>query len=187
MAQASLKADGSQLLFPVWALALALMPVSVCAQTRTSARDEVVWHWLGACATSDSLALELHFDGKPLHSSVFSICQVRRTEIKPEPQQRVLQFRFDGDPRRFRSENRATGTQPIEGNIWDAGGERDAILLGVSFSTQQQVLLNTIHVARARSPSRSERIRGLVITTRPVHRSERTPPNMRLKLPGAHK
>jgi hypothetical protein len=42
-------------------------------------------------------------------------------------------------------------------------------------------------VARAHSPSRSERVRGLVITTRPVRRGDRTPPNMRLKLPGARK
>jgi hypothetical protein len=162
---------GSLKLLPVSALALALLPVSVAGQGRTSAPNEIVWHWFGDCPGSDSIFLEVHFDGKSLYSSTFPICQTRRAGIKPEAQQRILQFRFDAEPRRFRAQNRATGTQPIEGNIWEAGRERQAILLGVSFSTEQQVLLNTIHAARADSPSRSERVRGLVITTRPVRRT----------------
>ena len=152
------------------ALALALMPVSVFGQAPAPARDEVVWHWFGDCANSDSLVLDVTLDGKSLYRSAFPICRARRADIKPEPQQRILEFRFDGEPHRFRSRNRATGTEPIQGNIWEAGGERHAIQLGVSFATGDQVLLNTVHVARADSPSRSERVRGLVITTRPLRR-----------------
>jgi hypothetical protein len=162
---------GSRTLFPVAALALVLLPVPLSGQARTSAPNEVVWHWFGACTSGDSLVLEVHLDGRPLYSSAFPICQTRRSAIKPEPQQRVLGFRFDAEPRRFRTQERARGMQPIAGNVWEAGGERDAIRLGVSFATEQQVLLNTIHVARARAPSRSERVRGLVITTRPSRAS----------------
>src|SRR2546430_5602103 len=84
---------------------------------------------------------------------------------------RILEFRFDAEPKRFRAQDKAEGTQLIAGNIWEAGRKRDAIRLGVSFATEQRVLLNTIHVARAHSPSRSERVRGLVITTRPISAS----------------
>ncbi len=160
-------------------LALALIPGSVLGQAPTSAREEVVWHWFGGCASSDSLVLDVSLDGKSLYSSTFPICRARRTDIKPEPQQRILEFRFDGEPHRFRRRNPATGPQPIQGNIWEVGGERYAILLGVSFATGDQVLLNTVHIARADSPSRSERVRGLVITTRPLRargRGGRTPP-----------
>jgi len=134
------------------------------------------------CAGGDSLVLEVTLDGKSIYSSAFPICQRRRSAIKPEPQQRILEFRFAGVPGRFGTRYRATEPEPIEGNIWERRGERHAILLGVSFATDQRVLLNTVHVARADSPSRSERVRGLVILTRPARRSDRTPPNKRLKL-----
>jgi hypothetical protein len=162
----------TRLLALVSALALTLLPVSVSGQARPSPSGDVVWHWFGNCASSDSLVLAVALDGKSIYSSAFPICRRRRADIKPEPQQRLLEFRFDGEPRRFRARNRVTGMQPIAGNIWEAGGEGDAILLGVSFSTEDQVLLNTIHVARADAPSRSERVRGLVVTTRPVPRSQ---------------
>jgi hypothetical protein len=162
---------------PVAVLGLALMPVSVPGQARTSAPNEVVWHWFAVCTTGDSLVLEVRLDDNALYSATFPICRVRRREIKPEPQQRILEFRFDGEPHRFRSRYRASGRQPIEGSIWEAGGDRHAIRLGVQLATEQQVLLNTTHVARVRSPSRSERLRGLVITTRPVRRGVRTPPS----------
>jgi hypothetical protein len=163
---------------PVAALGLTLLPVSLSGQARTSAPNEVVWHWFGACATGDSLVLDVRLDGNALYGATFAICRVRRREIKPEPQQRILEFRFDGEPHRFRSRYHASGTQPIEGSIWEAGGDRYAIRLGVQLATEQQVLLNTTHVARAGSAARSERVRGLVITTRPVRRGggARTPP-----------
>ena len=157
-------------LFPVSALTLALLAAPLSGQARTSAANEVVWHWFGACAGADSLVLEVHLDGKAVYSSAFPICQSRRSEIKPEPQQRILEFRLDAEPKRFRAQDKAEGTQPIAGNVWEAGGKRDAIRLGFSFATEHRVLLNTIHVARAHSSSRSERVRGLVITTRPITR-----------------
>ncbi len=174
--------QATRLLSPVSALVLALVPVSLSGQASPSARDEVVWHWFGDCAGGDSLVLEVTLDGKSIYSSAFPICQRRRSAIKPEPQQRILEFRFAGVPGRFGTRYRATEPEPIEGNIWERRGERHAILLGVSFATDQRVLLNTVHVARADSPSRSERVRGLVILTRPARRSDRTPPNKRLKL-----
>ncbi|OLE00110.1 MAG: hypothetical protein AUG80_03285 [Candidatus Rokubacteria bacterium 13_1_20CM_4_68_9] len=176
----------TRLLSPVAALALALTPVTVSGQTR-AVPGEVVWHWFGECASSDSLVLEVSLDGKSLYSSAFPICQARRRDIRPEPQQRILEFRFDAVAHRFKRQYRATGAQPIEGNVWEAGRERNAILLGVQFVTEDQVLLNMHHVARADAASRSERIRGLVITTRPARRGERSPPGTRLKLPGTGK
>jgi len=177
----------TRLLSPVTALALALTPVTVSGQTQRAVPGEVVWHWFGECASSDSLVLEVSLDGKSLYSSAFPICQARRRDIRPEPQQRILEFRFDAVAHRFKRQYRATGAQPIEGNVWEAGRERNAILLGVQFVTEDQVLLNMHHVARADAASRSERIRGLVITTRPARRGERSPPSTRLKLPGTGK
>jgi hypothetical protein len=158
------------------AVALALMAVSVWGQAPASGRDAVVWHWFGHCASNDSLVLEVSLDGTSVYSSAFPICQTRRGQIKPEPQQRLLEFRFNAVPRRFGPRSRVSEPQPIECNVWESGGERNAILLGASFAAGDQVLLNMHLVARADVASRSERIRGLVITTRPVRRGGATPP-----------
>jgi hypothetical protein len=161
-----------------------LLPLPVSGQVRGAARNEVVWHWFAACASGDSLILEIRLDGQGLYSATFPICQVRRGDIKPDPQQRLLAFRFAGTPRRFGTRYPSTVTQPIAGNVWEARRDRDAIRLGVSFATEHQVLLNTVHVARPQGAARSEQIRGLVITTRPVQRSDRTSSPRRSTSPG---
>lgn len=165
-------------------LALTLMPVPASGQAPPAAPGQLVWHWFGACPSSDSLILEFHVDGKLVYSSAFPICQVRRSDIGPEPQQRLLTFRFEAAPRRFGTQYRASEPEPITGNVWEAGQKRTAMVLGVSFATAERVLLNTRHVARPDTRARSEWIRGLELITRPVHRAERTPPNKRLKLTG---
>src|SRR5437016_11206674 len=100
------------LLFPVAALALPLVAVPLSGQARTSAPNELVWHWFGACASGDSLVLEVLLDGKALYSSAFPICHSRRSEIQPEPQQRILEFRFDAEPKRFRAQDKARERSP---------------------------------------------------------------------------
>src|SRR6266566_2162768 len=167
-------AGATRLLALVAALALALTPVSLLGQATASAPDAVVWHWFGDCASGDSLALDVTLDGKAIYGSTFPICQARRRAIKPEPQQRILEFRFDAAPRRFGTRSRVTDPQAIDANIWQAGAERNAIMLGVSFSTESLVLLNVRHLARADAATRTEHVRGLVITTRPVRRGNRT-------------
>ena len=147
------------------------MPGSVTAQAPTSARDEVVWHWFGTCAGSDSLAFNVSLDGKPVYSSTFPICRLRRADIKPDRQQRLLQFRFAGAPRRFGVRSRVSDIQVIEGNVWETGGERHAIHLGVSLATGDLVLMNLHFVASTDGASRSESPRGFVITTRQVRGS----------------
>ena len=150
--------------------ALALMPVPVSGQTRPSARAQLVWHWFGGCAGRDSLILEFHVDGKLVYSSTFPICYMSRSDIRPEPQQRVLTFHFDAAPRRFGTQYRASEPEPITGNVWEAGQKQTAVVLGVSFATAERVLLNTRHAARPNSSARSEWIRGLELITRPPRR-----------------
>jgi hypothetical protein len=161
-------------------LTLALIPSAGLGQ---AAPAQLVWHWFGGCASSDSLVLEFRVDGRPVYGSAFPICHVRRADIRPEPQQRLLTFRFDAAPRRFGTQYRAADPEPITANIWEAAHQGTAIVLGVSFATAERVLLNTRHRARPDSPARSEWIRGLELITRPVRRTERTPPDKRAKQP----
>lgn len=151
--------------------ALALIAVRGSGQAPPSARAQDVWHWFGGCAGTDSLVLEFHVDGKTVYSATFSVCQMRRADIRPEPQQRVLTFHFDAAPHRFGSQYRALEPEPITGNVWEAGRRQTAVVLGVSFATAERVLLNTRHAARPDRPARSEWIRGLELITRPVRRN----------------
>ena len=63
----------------------------------------------------------------------------------------------------------AQGSTPakvaVEGNIWEAGSESDSVLLGISFSTKDQVLLNTLHIAEMGRTSSSELAPGLIVKT----------------------
>ncbi|MBZ5782256.1 hypothetical protein, partial [Klebsiella aerogenes] len=68
-------------------------------------------------------------------------------------------------------EYHTTSTQTIEGNIWQAGADPGDLILGVSFATKNQVLLNTIHIARPGSASSSEVDRGIVVRTFPIPRN----------------
>ena len=158
-----------RLLLPGAAIALALMPGTLSGQAPPSAREEVVWHWFGACAGRDSMVLEVRLDGKPVYASTFPMCKQRRSQIKPERQQRLLEFHFEAVPRRFGPRSRAADPEPIGGTIWETGGEPNAILLGLSIAAEDQVLLNMHYTARMDAESRSERVRGLVITTHPRH------------------
>jgi hypothetical protein len=167
-------------------LPLVLAPASLSSQASPSAREPLVWHWFGTCASRDSLLLEFHADGNLVYSSAFPICHVRRADTKPEPQERLLTFRFDAAPRRFGPQYRAVDPEPISATVWEAGRRPTGIMLGVSFATAERVLLNTRHLARPDTPARSAWITGLELITRPVRRAERTAPNKRVKLSGAH-
>jgi hypothetical protein len=156
----------------LWPLLLAPLPLS--SQVSPSAREPLVWHWFGTCTSGDSLLLEFHADGNLIYSSAFPICHVRRADTKPEPQERLLTFRFDAAPRRFGPQYRAVDPEPISVTVWEAGRRPTGIMLGVSFATAERVLLNTRHLARPDSPAKSAWIRGLELITRPVRRAERS-------------
>lgn len=64
--------------------------------------------------------------------------------------------------------NTARTTDSIEGDIWQAGGEPDALIIGISFDTGKQILLKTIHVAKPGKQTSSEVDKGIFITTYPV-------------------
>jgi len=68
----------------------------------------------------------------------------------------------------FQHEYRTRSTDSIEGDIWQAGGEPDALILGISFDTSKQILLNTLHIARPDKQTSSELDKGLLIITYPV-------------------
>jgi hypothetical protein len=98
------------------------------------------------CRTDSGIDLKITLDRKPVYHGVLAACP----EMLPESlRERYTRATFFFRPTRslewddVRTPARAT----IEGNVWRAGADTDAVLLGISFMTRDRVLLNTIHIA----------------------------------------
>jgi hypothetical protein len=101
---------------------------------------------------------------KVLYRGVVPICRGTRNAEDGR-----VEFHLAGD-HLFQGKYRTRSTDSIEGNIWQAGGEPGALSLGISFDTKNQILLNTLHIARPDTQTSSELHQGLFIIS-----SQRSP------------
>jgi hypothetical protein len=141
-----------------------LIPVPSLAQQPSSlpGKSEVAWTWSKRCNGDHKLGLTVRLDGKVLYRGVLPICRGSR-----DAEDGRVEFRFVGG-HSFQGEYHTRSTDSIEGDIWQAGGEPDALILGISFDTGKQILLNTVHIAKPEKQASSTLDKGLVITTYPV-------------------
>ncbi len=131
---------------------------------------EVVWTWSEQCSGNHKLGLTVRLERKVLYRGVLPICRGSR-----DAENGQVKFHFAGG-HLFQGEYRTRSTDSIEGDIWQAGGEPDALILGISFVTKNQILLNTLHLAWPNRQVSSELDRGLFITTYPIamHRADKS-------------
>jgi len=113
------------------------------------------------------MAIQMVSKGRTIYHSNFRICQTRASDPNTERQKRRRIFHFSGEYT-FQGTYRAGKNGTIEGNIWQAGADSDAILLGVSFVAHQQVLLNTIHVVKPGKSTQSRLDQDLFMRTDPL-------------------
>ena len=113
---------------------------------------EPVWEWFQKCKSSRAMRIELLINRRVTYRSSFPVCRIARDA---EPPQKRIQFSFAGG-QLFQGKYHTTKAETIEGNFWLAGTERNLLLLGISFTTENQVLLNTIHAVRVDRASTSE-------------------------------
>ena len=142
----------------------ALLPAPAVAQESSSHQKapDVVWTWSKQCNANQQLNVLVRLGSKVLYQGFIPIC---RGSLDAEDGR--VEFGFSSS-HLFDSQYRARGTDTIEGEIWQAGGETDALVLGVSFATKKQILLNTLHVASPDKKTSTELDKGLYITTYPV-------------------
>jgi hypothetical protein len=129
----------------------------------SEATEGPVWGWFQNCPENRALGLEVKRNGIVIFHSSIPICQMRRADHEVK----ILAFSFKGG-RAYQREYHTSPTEIIEGNIWLASGDSDALVLGVSFSTRKRILLNTLHVAKPDSRSVSEVDRGMLVRTFPI-------------------
>ena len=131
-------------------------------QLEAAPNEPPVWHWYSECAKQQKVELKMLLDGAVIYKSTFSACSMPRSSIVPEPKQRGLEFTL---PAKGNQRLKVPTKIPVEGNIWEAGSDPDAILVGVSFATKDQVLLNTLHIAEMGKTTTSQLARGLFVVT----------------------
>ena len=123
---------------------------------------EVVWTWSKQCDGNHKLGVTVLLDREVLYRGVLQICRGSR-----DAEDGRVKFHFAGG-HLFQGEYHTRSTDSIEGDIWQAGGEPDALVLGISFDIKKQILLNTLHIARPDKQTSSELDTGLSITTHPL-------------------
>ena len=152
------------------ALGLGVAPRTYWCQT-VSPVSVWAWYWLdGDCRVCKKLGLELLLDGKSIYRGSLSVRRMERATVSSKHLARTLVFSFKGG-HDFQGEYPTTPQEPIEVNIWQAGAEPGGVLLGISFATKNQIVLNTLHFA---APNRSSEMLldpGLLIRTYPLPRS----------------
>jgi len=114
------------------------------------------------------MGIEIAVEGRTIYRSTFHACHLRRSDRINEVQQKSMdQFYFSGGHTIQDKYHTSKGEQ-IEGDVWEAGADRDDIVLGVSFMTRNQELLNTIHIVKPGKATQSTLDRHVVIKTYPI-------------------
>lgn len=154
-------------------LILLIAPLLLSSQESYVAPKRL-WSWFGDCSQKKYMGLEVALSRKVIYRSSFPVCPINdySENVKDLLSARgtlgrTLVFSFKGG-HAFQGEYRTTPAQTIKGNVWQSGTDPGVILLGLSFSTKKQVLLNTIHVAQLDKAFTSEIDPGLTIRTFPI-------------------
>jgi len=113
------------------------------------------------------MGVDVLIDGKAVYHLEFRACLMNSKDAKSQRQDGIRAFYVSGG-RTFQSTYHTKKTEKIEGNIWQAGADPDALLLGLSFMTKDQVLLNTIHIVKPGKATQSEVDSGIVVKTYPM-------------------
>jgi hypothetical protein len=152
--------------FSVVALVLAAISPAGFSQTSTVA-EQGLWYWFGDCHVGKMMGVEVLLNGKSVYHSEFRACLMDTKDTISEGRRRIRVFYISGGYT-FQGTYHTKKTEKIEGNIWQASAASDAMVLGVSFATRKQILLNTLHVAKPGETTRSEIDSGIVVRTYPL-------------------
>jgi len=155
--------------------ARAVQTAAVMGAVRAS-QEGPVWFWFVTCGGPD-MTLEIRLDKRIIFKSSFPLCHADRSSTYGRGAAKRLHFAFK--PHRaivwqgYRDEDDTSpANRAIECDIWLAGSDPDALLLGVSFNSSDTIYMNTIHIAGPTQRDQTEIASGLVVTTYPIKHGE---------------
>jgi len=138
---------------------LIALGANAAAQT-PSGPDDTVWV-AGRCGAGRTLMIEVRFANTNVYHTSLTICRRQRSQIP----QIHWQFTFTPSTRLHWSNDSTAPGELISGDIWQTGGDSDALELGVSMEAHNQILVNTIHVASPSGSSTTPIDDGIVVVT----------------------
>jgi hypothetical protein len=115
-------------------------------ESQDNQQSEIVWHWTDDEHAERFIVFETTVDDKLISTAKFPVSKKARAQIKPEPKQQIFEYHFVLQKKKGRIFNDITHGK-VEGNIWEAGMEKDGIIFGVSWVTDNQIMLNTLQFA----------------------------------------
>jgi len=133
------------------------LTLTAVAQNPNSNPPDVVWVWSKNCDSSKGLDVTLRLRSKVLHHSIIPICQGSR-----DAEDGRVEVKFSSGLL-----IRGQAGQE-EADIWQAGGETDALILGLSLRGANRIHLNTLYIAYPDRKSSSSLGYGLTMITIPT-------------------
>jgi len=133
--------------------------------------DSLVVSWSEKCPSATYISVELSVDGRSAYSRAIPVCLTERNSLPAATLSTTLQT--------VRSHFGEPSRTPLEVDFWEASADPDALVLGISFNSKQQVWLNTVHVAFADREAVAELAPGVSLKTYPKVPKE--PPNTSLE------
>ena len=116
------------------------------------------------------MTVEVDFDRHVISQTSLPVCKSARSNVNAAGEQGTISFSFvAGRPivwRGYRSDHDTTrARQRITGDIWEAGADPDALILGAAFGVRGRITMNTIHIAHPGKADTTQVARGLVVLT----------------------
>lgn len=149
-----------------------IVPFGMATEVPPGSQERPVWCWQ-ARGNAQRIKLEVRFDNKTIFTTTLSIAHSGRDAIPKRSYAKKIRFSFR--PERsivwsgYTDEDVVSPAKHgIECDIWMAGADENAIILGVSFDRSDAILMNTLHLASPTREARSEIADGLVVVTSPV-------------------
>ncbi len=147
----------------IWRAAIIAALIGLAANASAqilSGPDDTVWV-ADRCAAGRTLMVQVRFANTNIYHTSFTICRRQRSQIP----QTHWQFSFTPWTRLHWSNDSTASGELVSGDIWQAGGDSDALELGVSMEAHNQILVNTIHVASPSGSSTTPIDDGLIVVT----------------------
>ncbi len=129
------------------------------------------WYWFATCG-GPSMTLELEFDTVTVYRASFPICRASTRSAATQGQGARIEFRFQsGRPIAWSGYRDAVDTtrngEVIEANVWLAGADPEAMILGLTFMRSHRILMNTVHIAHPPTIDSTVVAPGIVVRTSP--------------------
>jgi hypothetical protein len=154
---------------------LSLVGATVGAAALHAQLQETVWVWNAQCHTPSMIAIRVRLDSAELYRSSIPICRWERRFEKGKGTFRFTSSRAlvwygyrsdEGDSTKDVGDTTVANT-PFEVDLRQAGGEVNAIELGVTVDAPDGLHMNTIHMVWPRKESQTTLAPGLVLETWP--------------------